>query len=98
MAFKNEADRSAFPALISSRQASMILTVFETNDFVTYTINSVPLSVRATDLALADVAAWGAGQLPALPRRRRVSGADPDRSGYPPAFNLNPAVGANCRI
>jgi multiple sugar transport system permease protein len=54
LAFKNEADNTAFPPVFipSPPTFANFIDVFEKNDFFTYTINSVIVSFTATGLAL----------------------------------------------
>ncbi|MBS0560372.1 MAG: carbohydrate ABC transporter permease [Proteobacteria bacterium] len=54
LAFKNEVDNMAFPPVFipSPPTLSNFIDVFEKNDFLTYTINSVIVSFGATGLAL----------------------------------------------
>jgi multiple sugar transport system permease protein len=54
LAFKNEVDNMAFPPVFIPRPPTManFVDVFEKNDFLTYTINSVIVSFGATGLAL----------------------------------------------
>lgn len=54
LAFKNEADNTAFPPVFIPNPPTFdnFVDVFEKNDFLTYTINSVIVSFSATGLAL----------------------------------------------
>ncbi len=54
LAFKNEVDNMAFPPVFVPNPPTManFVDVFEKNDFLTYTINSVIVSFGATGLAL----------------------------------------------
>jgi multiple sugar transport system permease protein len=54
LAFKNEADNTAFPPVFIPNPPTFdnFIDVFEKNDFLTYTINSVIVSFSATGLAL----------------------------------------------
>jgi multiple sugar transport system permease protein len=54
LAFKNEVDNMAFPPVFIPRPPTLnnFVDVFEKNDFLTYTINSVIVSFGATGLAL----------------------------------------------
>ena len=54
LAFKNEVDNMAFPPVFIPRPPTLanFADVFEKNDFLTYTINSVIVSFGATGLAL----------------------------------------------
>jgi multiple sugar transport system permease protein len=54
LAFKNEADNTAFPPVFVPNPPTLanFVDVFEKNDFLTYTINSVIVSFSATGLAL----------------------------------------------
>ncbi len=54
LAFKNEADNTAFPPVFIPNPPTLanFVDVFEKNDFLTYTINSVIVSFSATGLAL----------------------------------------------
>ena len=54
LAFKNEADNTAFPPVVIPNPPTFanFIDVFEKNDFLTYTINSVIVSFSATGLAL----------------------------------------------
>jgi len=54
LALKNEADNTAFPPVFIPNPPTLanFLDVFEKNDFLTYTINSVIVSFGATGLAL----------------------------------------------
>ncbi|MDB5403646.1 MAG: multiple sugar transport system permease protein [Acetobacteraceae bacterium] len=54
LAFKNEADNTAFPPVFIPDPPTFdnFIDVFEKNDFLTYTINSVIVSFTATGLAL----------------------------------------------
>ena len=54
LAFKNEADNTAFPPVFLPNPPTLdnFIDVFEKNDFLSYTINSVIVSFSATGLAL----------------------------------------------
>ena len=54
LAFKNEADNTAFPPVFIPNPPTLdnFIDVFAKNDFLTYTINSVIVSFSATGLAL----------------------------------------------
>jgi multiple sugar transport system permease protein len=54
LAFKNEADNTAFPPVFIPNPPTLdnFIDVFQKNDFLTYTINSVIVSFGATGLAL----------------------------------------------
>ncbi len=54
LAFKTEADNTAFPPVFIPNPPTLanFIDVFEKNDFLTYTINSVIVSFSATGLAL----------------------------------------------
>ena len=54
LAFKNEVDNMAFPPVFVPNPPTManFVDVFEKNDFLTYTINSIIVSFGATGLAL----------------------------------------------
>ncbi|HYZ21004.1 MAG TPA: carbohydrate ABC transporter permease [Rhodopila sp.] len=54
LAFKNEADNTAYPPVFIPNPPTIanFVDVFEKNDFMTYTINSVIVSFGATGLAL----------------------------------------------
>ena len=54
LAFKNEVDNMAFPPVFVPNPPTLanFVDVFEKNDFLTYTINSVIVSFGATGLAL----------------------------------------------
>ena len=54
LAFKNEADNTAFPPVFIPNPPTFanFIDVFEKNDFLSYTINSVIVSFSATGLAL----------------------------------------------
>jgi multiple sugar transport system permease protein len=54
LAFKSEADNTAFPPVFIPNPPTLanFVDVFEKNDFLTYTINSVIVSFSATGLAL----------------------------------------------
>jgi len=54
MAFKNEADNTAYPPVFIPNPPTLanFIDVFQKNDFLTYTINSVIVSFGATGLAL----------------------------------------------
>ena len=54
LAFKNEADNTAYPPVFIPNPPTFdnFIDVFQKNDFLTYTINSVIVSFGATGLAL----------------------------------------------
>ena len=94
LSLKNELDNTAYPPVFIPNPPTLanFVDVFEKNDFLTYTINSVIVSFSATGLALL----FGrAGRL----RHRQGEGhqgggTDPDRPRHARAVLPDPAVPA----
>jgi hypothetical protein len=88
LAFKNEADNTAFPPVFIPNPPTFdnVVDVFAKNDFLRYTINSVIVSFTATGLALLMGVPAGYGIAKAK------ASADPNRPGDTGPVLPDPAV------